>query len=191
MCSCLQWPQLSGLVRFLLWERSMAFHIVHRLRICLIDRADLICGLYSQWEGLGSSSLATQPLSFNCGFIPTSACGSSTGVCSWGCPGGLGLPLWGPGVEVVQLLGRRGSGNTTSSGAWRRLGQREMQCSRRVWQPALDSMPQSSCLENPLPDREAWQATVYRVAKSWTRLKQPCAHRDKTVFLCRPCPSEI
>ena len=30
---------------------------------------------------------------------------------------------------------------------------------------------QSSCLENPI-NREAWQATVDRVAKSWTQLKQ-------------------
>ena len=30
---------------------------------------------------------------------------------------------------------------------------------------------QYSCLENPM-DRGAWQATVHRVAKSWTRLKQ-------------------
>ena len=29
---------------------------------------------------------------------------------------------------------------------------------------------QYSCLENPM-DRGAWQATVHRVAKSWTRLK--------------------
>ena len=28
---------------------------------------------------------------------------------------------------------------------------------------------QYSCLENPM-DREAWQATVYGVSKSWTRL---------------------
>ena len=28
-----------------------------------------------------------------------------------------------------------------------------------------------SCLENPM-DREAWWATVHRVTKSWTRLKQ-------------------
>ena len=28
-----------------------------------------------------------------------------------------------------------------------------------------------SCLENPM-DRGAWRATVYRVPKSWTRLKQ-------------------
>ena len=36
------------------------------------------------WE---SSPLATLPMGLNCGFISTSACGSSTGVCSWGCPG--------------------------------------------------------------------------------------------------------
>ena len=35
-----------------------------------------------------------------------SACGSSTGVCSWGCPGGLAQG--GPGVEVVQLFGLQG-----------------------------------------------------------------------------------
>ena len=52
---------------------------------------DLICSLYSWWEGLGSSSLYTLPLGFNCDFISTSACGSSTSVCSWGFfPGGLG-----------------------------------------------------------------------------------------------------
>ena len=29
---------------------------------------------------------------------------------------------------------------------------------------------QYSCLENPM-DRGAWQATVHRVAKSWTQIK--------------------
>ena len=29
---------------------------------------------------------------------------------------------------------------------------------------------QYSCLENPM-DREAWQATVHSISKSWTRLK--------------------
>ena len=33
-----------------------------------------------------------------------------------------------------------------------------------------DSPLQYSCLENPM-DRGAWQVTVHRVAKSWTRLK--------------------
>ena len=34
---------------------------------------------------------------------------------------------------------------------------------------------QCSCLENPM-DREAWWATVHRVAKSWTQLKQLSTH---------------
>ena len=33
-----------------------------------------------------------------------------------------------------------------------------------------DNPPQYSCLENSM-DRGAWQATVHRAAKSWTRLK--------------------
>ena len=33
------------------------------------------------------------------------------------------------------------------------------------------SPPLHSCLENPM-DRGRWQATVHRVAKSWTQLKQ-------------------
>ena len=37
------------------------------------------------------------------------------------------------------------------------------------------SPPQYSCLENPM-DREAWQATVHGVAKSWTQLKQLSTH---------------
>ena len=34
---------------------------------------------------------------------------------------------------------------------------------------------QYSCLENPM-DRGAWQATVHRVAKIWTQLKQLSMH---------------
>ena len=32
------------------------------------------------------------------------------------------------------------------------------------------------------PDREAWQATVYRAAKSWTLPKRPCAHTCRPFF---------
>ena len=81
VCSYLQCPQLSELVHFLLWEISITY-IFHRHRVCLVDHKDLIGSLYSWLEGFGSSSLATLPLDFNCGFISTSACGSSTGVCS-------------------------------------------------------------------------------------------------------------
>ena len=38
---------------------------------------------------------------------------------------------------------------------------------------------QYSCLENPM-DRGAWQATVHRVAKSWTQLKR------LSMYACMP-----
>ena len=41
---------------------------------------------------------------------------------------------------------------------------------KRTWQPT-----QYSCLENPM-DRGTWWATVYRVVKSWTRLKWLSMH---------------
>ena len=47
----------------------MAFYVFHRHRVCLVDYVDLICSLNSLWEGFESSSLATLPLGFNCGFI--------------------------------------------------------------------------------------------------------------------------
>ena len=111
VCSCLQCPQLSELVRFLLWELSVSFHIFHRHRVCIVDRVDLIWSLYSWWEGFRSSSLATLLLGFNCGFISTSSCGSKRGLLGFvpeAALEDLGLPLWGPGVEVMQLLGSQG-----------------------------------------------------------------------------------
>ena len=82
--SCVSLPPMSTGIRtsvFSLWEPSMSFYIFHRHRVCLVDSVDLIWILYSWWESFGSS-LATLPLGFNCGLFSTSACGSSTGVCS-------------------------------------------------------------------------------------------------------------
>ena len=144
---------------------------------------DLIHSLCSSWEGFGSSSLVTLPLGFNCGFIPTSACESSTGVFSSGCPGGLGFaPVragcgGGAAAWVVGILAAPGT-----QGSWR-LGQQEILCSKRVWQPVLASMLQYSCLENPpslteKPGRP--QSTeLHRVG-----LKRPCVHRPKIFFFC-------
>ena len=121
-CSCLQCPQLSELVRFLLWGLSVAFHIFHRHRVCLVDCVDVICSLYSWWEGFGSSSLATLPLGFTCGVISTSA----RGFRSWGCPGGLGFaPVGtrcggGAAAWVAGVLAAPG----TQGGWW--LGQQEI-----------------------------------------------------------------
>ena len=139
-------------------------------------------------EGFGSSSLATLPLGFNCGFISTSACGSSTGVCSRGCPGGLGFaPVrarYGGGA-AVWVAGVLTAPDT--QGSWW-LGQQAI-CSRWVRYPVLAKSLQYSCQDTPipLPDREAWQAIVYRVA----RPKRPCMHRCKTFFcLWQLCPGE-
>ena len=154
-------------MHFLLWELSMTFYTFHRHRVCLVDHLDLICSLYSWWEGFGPSSLVILSLGFNCGFISTSACGSSTMVCSWGCPGGLGFsPVrarcgGGAAAWVTGFLAAPGT-----QGSWW-LGQQEIQCSRRVWQPALANTLQCSCLENPPPCQRSL-ARVDRVAESDT-----------------------
>ena len=84
----------------------MTFYISHRHGVCLVDLVDLIYSLYSQWEGFGSSSLITLPLGFNCGFISTSACGSSTEVC----------PCEGQVWRWCSCLGGMGFGSTRYSG---------------------------------------------------------------------------
>ena len=83
-------------------------------------------------------------------------------VCS--CEGhvGGGATAWVTGVLAAPGTQR----------SWQ-LGQQEILCSRRVWQPVLANTLQYSCLETPpppplLPDREAWQTTVYRDAESAT-----------------------
>ena len=146
----------AELVHFLLWELSMSFYIFHRHRICLVDHVDLIWSLYSWWEGFGSSSLAALPLSFNCGFISTSVCGSSTGVSSWGSPGGLGFaPVrarfgGGAAAWVTGVLAAPGT-----QGSWQ-LGHQEIKHPRRVWQPVLTNILQYFCLENTPP----WQRSL-------------------------------
>ena len=127
----------------------MTFYIFHRHRVWLVDRVDLICSLYSWWEGFGSFFSATLPMGFNCGFMSTSGYGSSTGVCSWGCPGGIVFALVrakcgsGAAAWVTRVLVAPGT-----QGSWR-LGQQEIQCSRWVWKPVLANLLQYSCLENP------------------------------------------
>ena len=130
-CSCLENPR-DGLPSVL---PSMGSHRVRlkwlsssssMLRVCLVDLVDLIGHLYSWWEGFVSSSLATLPLGFNCGFISSTACGSSTGVCSWGCSGGLGSsPVrarcgGGDATWVAGVLAAPGA-----QGSWR-LGKQEI-----------------------------------------------------------------
>ena len=78
-------------------------------RVYLVDcRLGCYLHLCNWWKGFWSSSLIALPLELNCGFISTSACGSSTGVCSQGCLWGLGSTPVRTGMEVLWLLGSWG-----------------------------------------------------------------------------------
>ena len=92
---------------------------------------------------------------------------------------GLGLPLWGQVWRWCSCLGLRASGSTRYSEelAVREAGnivlEKGMATSIGQYAPAF------------LPGElhfltEAWQATVYRVAKSWTQLKRTHVQRHKT-----------
>ena len=51
-----------------------------------------------------------------------------------------------------------------------------------------DNLLQNSCLESSM-DRGAWEATVHRVAKSWTRLSTHVLMRQQQLWgLTRDCP---
>ena len=126
--------------------------VLNDLFIYSIDTAWLV----DHVEGFGPSSLATLPLGSNYGFTSTSRCGSATGVCSWGCPGGPGsAPVrarceGGAAGWVAGVLAAPGT-----QGSWW-LGLQEIQCYRRGWQPVLANMLQYSCLEKPPP----WQRSL-------------------------------
>ena len=96
----------------------------------------------------------------------------------------LGLPLWGPGVEVVQLLGLQGFWQHKVLKGLGGQGSRKYSAlegyGNQYW-PICSSI---LAWRIPLPDKEAWQATVYSIVKSKTQLKWPCVHRCKTYFAC-------
>ena len=153
-CACVFLPLVSTAIRTSVFSFLGALNVL-LYRVYLVNCVDLIWTLYSWWESFGSCSLATLPLGFNCGFISTSACGLSTVVCSWGCPGGLGFVLVrarcgvGAATWVAGVLAAPGT-----RGWW--LGKQEIYYFRRVWQPVMANMLQYSRMENPLP----WQRSL-------------------------------
>ena len=113
--------------------------------------------------------------------MSTSACGLSTGVCCWGRLEGLGLPLWGPGVEVVQLLELRGFWQHQVLRGVGSYGRRKYSVpegySKQYW-PI-----HSSILAWRTPP---WQRTLagYNLqGREETQVKWPCVHWHKT-FAC-------
>ena len=64
------------------------------------------------------------------------------------------------------------------------LGQQEIWCSARAWQPIPTFFPGESSGQTTLA------GTVHRIIKSWIQLKWPCMHRPGTFFsLWQFCPS--
>ena len=55
--SCVFLPPMSTAIRtsafFCVWELSMTFYIFRRQNVCPVDHVDLICSLYTWWEGFG------------------------------------------------------------------------------------------------------------------------------------------
>ena len=67
----------------------------------------------------------------------------------------LGLPLWGPGVEMVQMFGLQGFWqHQVLSGGWR-LGQQKYSALEGYGGEGNGNPLQYSCLENPM-DGGAW-----------------------------------
>ena len=108
--SCVFWPPVSTAIRTSVFSFVGALSVLLCIpyRDCLVDHVDLICSMYSWWEGLG---LLPQP---HCPWVSTVVLFPPLHV---GCPlvfapeaalEDLGLSLGGPGVEVVQLLGLQG-----------------------------------------------------------------------------------
>ena len=148
LCFCLQCPQLSELVHFILWECSVTFYIFCRHRICLVDHVDLIHSFYSCGKALGllpqthcpwvSAVVLFPPLyvSRPVGFAPEAALEE------------LGLPCEVQVWRWCNCVSCRGSGRPGIQGSWW-LWQLEIQCSRRVRKTVLAHMLQYSCLESP------------------------------------------
>ena len=151
-----------------------------------IDQVALICSLCSWWEGFGSSSLATLPLGFTCSFIFTSACGSSTGVCCWGCSGGFGSDTVGArcrgGTDAWVAVALASPGTQRSQ--W--LGQQEISCSRRAWQPTPVFLPAWR-----IPRIEKLGRPQSTGSQSWTWSKWPHVQRWRNFSsFWQLCPRE-
>ena len=83
---------------------------------------------------------------------------------------------------MVQLLGLQGFWQHQVLREVSGLGSRKYSALEGYGNPYWPIRPSILAWRTPFPDREAWQATVYRVAKSRTLLKQSYVHRSKTFF---------
>ena len=157
-CSCLQCPQLSELVHFLLWALNVLLYNpqTQSLLSWLCGFSPQLVQLVGRFWVLVLSHIAP---GFQVWFC--------LHLCMWISHRGLLLrppcrtwvcPSEGRVWRCCSCLGHRGLAAPGTQAPWR-LGKQEM-CSRRVWELALAFSP-----GEPL-DREASQATVHRVTEN-------------------------
>ena len=152
---------------FLLQELSVSFYIVHRHSL-----PSLSCGFNLQ--------LVELVRRFWVSFLSYTAPGLQLWfyfhLCLWVVRWDLQLrlpwrtwacPCEGQVWRWCSCLGRRGSGRTRYSGELAARAAAAEGYGNQYW-PILSSI---LAWRTSLHDREAWKATVYRVAKSWTQPK--------------------
>ena len=172
----------------------MAFYILHRLRVGLVDRADLICRLQAGLKVWGLFLSPTAP-GFQLFYFH---------LCRWVVHCGLapeaflevlGLPSDGQEWRWCSWLGHRVSGNTRYSrqSVAAVVGNTVLQEGMAT---ALANTLQYSCLETPLSDREAGQDTFYRVKRVRQDRSDPVRINTDLLLLLllfsllQLCPSE-
>ena len=109
--SCVSLPPMSTAIRTTAFSfvgaLSDLFYIFHRQCI-ILSLPSWSCGFNLQFVHLVGRFwvfFLSHTAGFQLWFYSIFACGSSTGDCSWGCLEHLGLHLWWPDMEVMQLLG--------------------------------------------------------------------------------------
>ena len=100
-----------------MWELSVTFYIFHRHTVCLVDHMDLICTLYSWWEGFWVFFLSHTAPGFQLWFYFY----LYMWVVHWGLLLRLPWRTWvclceGQVWRWCSCLGCRGSGSTRYSG---------------------------------------------------------------------------
>ena len=137
----------------------------------------------------GSSYLVTLPLGFNCGFNSTSACGRPLSFAPEAALEGLGLPLWGQVWRWCSCLGRRVLAAPGTRGVGGQ-GSRKYSALEGYGDQYWPIRPSILAWRTLLPDREAWQATVYRSQRVAHYQSDPTCIDARLFFLWQLCPSE-
>ena len=176
-------------MRFLLWVLSVTFYIFHRHRACLVDCVDLICSCTAGgkvWVFFLSHPAPGFLLWFYfqlCMVVVPRGLLLKLPRRTWVCPvrarWGGGAAAWVAGILATSYseeLEARAPGNSALEGY-----------GSQYW-PIHSSV---LAWRTPFPDKEAWQAAVFRATKSWTLPKRPSVRRHKSFFcLWQLWPSE-